>query len=275
MKIELRNVSFRYPSGVLALDQVDLQIASGELVAIVGENGAGKTTLVKLLNGLLRPTQGSVHIGDWDTAQHTTAQLAARVGLLFQNPDDQLFERDVAREVAFGPRNLGVRQREISRRVKAALKLVGLEGEIKSHPYDLAQPQRKLLALAATIAMQTPIVVLDEPTIGQDERGRQAIGRIVQDLHKIGRTLVLITHDLDFCAQHAQRVIVMLNGFVHADGPAGEVLAQTDRLAQAAVQPPQLVRLAQSLRMPQAPLTVDEFVSAYTQWRRKKKKARS
>lgn len=275
MNIELRGVSFRYPSGVLALDRIDLSIPSGQFVAIVGENGAGKTTLVKLLNGLLRPNQGQVSIGDWDTAGHTTAQLAGRVGFLFQNPDDQLFERDVAREVGYGPRNLGLAPREVSRRVKAALKTVGLQDEIRSHPYDLTQPQRKLLALAATIAMQTPIVVLDEPTIGQDERGRQTIGRIVQDLHTIGRTLVVITHDVDFCAEHAQRVVVMLNGRVHLDGAAGQVLGQSRKLAEAAVLPPQLVRLAQALRMPAAPLSPDEFVSAYTQWRRKKKKSRS
>ena len=111
MNIELSGLSFRYPSGVLALDQVDLRIPSGQLVAILGENGAGKTTLVKMLNGLLRPSQGQVRIGEWDAAEHTTAQLASRVGFLFQNPDDQLFERDVAREVAYGPRNLGQAER--------------------------------------------------------------------------------------------------------------------------------------------------------------------
>src|SRR5690606_15237313 len=117
-------VSFRYPSEVQTLDEVNVENASGEVVGILGENGAGKTTLVKLLNGLLRPSQGQVWIGDWDAAQHSTASLAARVGFLFQNPDDQLFERSVEREVAYGPRNLGASEREIKRRVKQALALV-------------------------------------------------------------------------------------------------------------------------------------------------------
>ena len=271
MKIELQDVSFQYPSGVWAVDSVSLSIPPGQLVAIVGENGAGKTTLVKMLNGLLRPTRGKVWVGNWDTAEYSPAKLAARVGFLFQNPDDQLFERTVAREVAYGPQNLGVGLAEVESRVQSALELVGLQDEAGAHPYDLPQPQRKLLALAATIAMETPILVLDEPTIGQDEAGQQAVGRILQDLHTMGRTLVMITHDVDFCAEHAQRLVVMLDGRVHLDGPAQHVFAQARKLAQAAVTPPQLVRLAKSLRMPGAPLTVDEFVSDYKQWRKKKK----
>lgn len=271
MKIDLQDVSFQYPSGVWAVDSVSLSIPSGKLVVILGENGAGKTTLVKLLNGLLRPTKGTVWVGDWNAAEHSPARLAGRVGFLFQNPDDQLFERSVAREVAYGPQNLGMSPAEVRRRVQAALELVGLQGDADAHPYDLPQPHRKLLALAATIAMDTPVLVLDEPTIGQDEVGRQAVGRILQDLHTMGRTLVVITHDVDFCAEHAQRVVVMLDGRVHLDGPTGRVFAQAGELAQAAVTPPQLVRLAKSLKMPSTPLTVDEFVSDYKQWRKKKK----
>jgi energy-coupling factor transport system ATP-binding protein len=273
MKLQVSDVSFTYPSGVLALDSVDLHIEPGELVAIVGENGAGKTTLIKMLNGLLHPTQGQVNVGDWDTRQHSTAELAERVGFLFQNPDEQLFERTVEREVAFGPRNLGASAAEVKRRVRAALKLVGLEDDAQAHPYDLPQTERKLLALAATVAMDSPVLVLDEPTIGQDARGRQRIGRIVKNLHKQGRTLVLITHDVDFCAELAQRVIVMAGGRIIADGPAGEVLAQQATLQRASVTPPQLVRLALALRMPTRPLDVKEFVEAYSQWRKRKKKA--
>ncbi|MBX3002998.1 MAG: ATP-binding cassette domain-containing protein [Anaerolineales bacterium] len=272
MNLNVKDVAFRYPSGVLALDNVSLEVPSGQVLGILGENGAGKTTLVKLFNGLLRPSQGQVWIGDWNTAEHSTAALAARVGFLFQNPDNQLFERSVAREVAYGPRNQGAAEGEVQRRVQAALSMVGLQHEADSHPYDLPQPQRKLLALAATIAMQTPILVLDEPTIGQDEVGRKAIGRIVSKLHNMGRTLIMITHDVDFCAQHAQRILVMLKGKVHADGPAGSILAQTQTLDEAQVAPPQLVRLAQALKMPAVPLTVEDFVDEYKQWRKKRKK---
>lgn len=272
MNLRIENASFRYPSGVLALDSVTLEIPSGQLVGILGENGAGKTTLVKLFNGLLRPSQGRVWVGDWDTAEHSTAALATRVGFLFQNPDDQLFERTVGREVAYGPRNQGASEAQVQQRVAQALQLVGLQAFADSHPYDLPQPQRKLLALAATIAMDTPILVLDEPTIGQDEVGRKAIGEIVSHLHQMGRTLIIITHDVDFCAEYAQRILVMLKGRIHAEGAAAKVLAQTSTLDKAEVAPPQLVRLAQALNMPAAPLTVEDFVNEYRQWRKKKKK---
>ncbi len=271
MNLRVEGVSFRYPSGVLALDGIDLDIPSGQLLAILGENGAGKTTLVKLFNGLLRPSRGKVYIGDWDSAEHSTAALARRVGFLFQNPDDQLFERTLAREVAYGPRNLGVGEAEVQRRVTRALKLVGLQDMAEAHPYDLPQPQRKLLALAATIAMDTPILVLDEPTIGQDEVGRGAISRILTDLHRMGRTLIMISHDMDFCAQHAERMLVMLNGKIHLEGSAMDVVGQTQKLDEAEVAPPQLVRLAHALKMPGTPLTVDDFVDEYKQWRKKKK----
>jgi energy-coupling factor transport system ATP-binding protein len=274
MNINFDQVSFTYPSGVKALDNVSLAIRSGELVAIVGENGAGKTTLVKMLNALLRPEIGDVKIGDWNTAERTTAQLAARVGFLFQNPDDQLFERSVRREVGFGPQNLGWTKAKTKKQVSSALRQVGLDGQADVNPYDLPPHQRKLLALASTLAMETPILVLDEPSIGQDADGRKRIGRILQNLHKIGRTQLLISHDLDFCAEHAERVIVMVDGRILADGPAAEVLARSQTLAKAAVIPPQLVRLAQALKMPSAPLTVKDFLRTYATWHKRKKKKR-
>jgi energy-coupling factor transport system ATP-binding protein len=272
MKLRFEDVSFTYPSGVRALDSIDLEIESGEIVAIIGENGAGKTTLVKMLNGLLRPSEGRVHVGDWNAAEHSTANLAARVGFLFQNPDEQLFERTVEREVAFGPRNLGLTERKVKSRVRAALKQVGLESAAKTHPYDLSQAERKLVALAATLAMDTPVLVLDEPSIGQDAAGRAAIGRILQDLHKMGRTLVMISHDVDFCAELAQRVLVMADGRIQADGSAQDVFAKSRVLKQAAVTPPQLLRLAQALRLSGAPLSVREFVSLYAARRSKAKR---
>ncbi len=273
MKLGFENVSFWYPPSVRALDSIDLSIESGELVAIVGENGAGKTTLVKLLNGLLRPTRGQVWVGDWNTNDHSTAELATRVGFLFQNPDEQLFERSVEREVAYGPHNLKLSVRERRRRVSTALKQTNLADRAKTHPYDLSQTDRKLVALAATLAMETPVLVLDEPTIGQDAGGRARIGRILRDLHTMGRTQLLITHDLDFCAEHAGRVVVMADGHILADGPAEQVLARRQVLKRAAVTPPQLVRLAQSLKLPSKPLDVKEFASVYSKWRRKQKRS--
>ena len=270
MKLRWENVSFTYPTGVRALDDVDLTIESGELVAIVGENGAGKTTLVKLLNRLLRPDQGKVWVGDWNAAEHSTAELAARVGFLFQNPDEQLFERTVRREVAFGPRNLRMAEKKIRGQANAALKAVGLDAQAERHPYDLSVSDRKMLTLAACLAMNNPVLVLDEPSIGQDAAGRARIGRILKDLHIMGRTLLLISHDLDFCAEYAHRVVVMADGHILADGPAAQVLTQNEVLERSAIIPPQLVRLAQGLRLPSTPLNVRDFVRVYSTWRRKK-----
>jgi energy-coupling factor transport system ATP-binding protein len=261
MNIAVERVSFSYPSGVLALRDVSLTITAGESVAVIGENGAGKTTLAKHLNGLLKPAHGSVRVGDWDTREHTIAQLARRVGYVFQNPDEQLFEDSVWSEVAFGPRNLGQSEAEIKANVGAALAQVGLEAAAKTHPYDLQATQRKFVALAAILAMRTLVVMLDEPTTGQDARGLARIGEIVEALKAEGRTVLTISHDIDFCAEHFERVVVMSRGQMLADGPAGAVLAQSELLTQAAVEPPQLARLAAALGLPGAPRTVAEFVT--------------
>lgn len=272
MKLHLEDVSFSYPSGVQALDQVNLVISPGEIVAIVGENGAGKTTLAKHFNGLLRPSQGRVWVGDWDAADKSTAQLAARVGFVFQNPDEQLFEASAEKEVAFGPRNLGLAPAEVQSRVRRALRQVGLGAKAGVNPYDMQPFERKLLALASTLAMQSPALVLDEPSMGQDAAGKQRIGGILQTLQAGGRTVIFISHDLDFCAAYAQRVIVMAAGRILADGAPGEVLSQTRLLQQAAVRPPQLLRLAQALKLPGAPLSAAEFVDLYAARRERKRR---
>jgi energy-coupling factor transport system ATP-binding protein len=260
MNVTIDDVAFTYPSGTHALRGVTLRLEAGEAVAIVGENGAGKTTLVKHLNGLLKPTTGRVLVGDWDTREHTVAQMAARVGYVFQNPDDQIVERSVGEEVAFGPRHLGRTPAEQAADAAAALELVELGAHAKTHPYDLTVAQRKLVTLASVLAMRTPVVIFDEPTMGQDARGVRLIGRIVDGLKAEGRTVIIITHDIDFCAVHFGRVVVMADGQVLADGPAAEVLARADLLATTNVEPPQLVRLAQALALPRAPLTVEGFV---------------
>ncbi len=263
MRLSIEAVSFTYPTGVRALKDICLGIESGEAIALVGENGAGKTTLVKHFNGLLKPKTGRVLVGDWDTSQHSTAHLAQRVGYVFQNPDDQLFERNVWKEVAFGPRNLGLSDSEVEKRVENALELVALSDQADHHPYDLHASQRKLVAIAATIAMDTPVVILDEPTTGQDAVGMARIGVIVDSLKSAGYTVIAISHDLDFCSEHFKRMVVMSEGTILADGPISEILLRPELLRQAAVEPPQLVRLALALGYDQAPRTPAEFVTAY------------
>ncbi|MEK7326006.1 MAG: ABC transporter ATP-binding protein [Chloroflexota bacterium] len=262
MNIQITSLTFTYPSGVTALRDVSLSISSGESVAIIGQNGAGKTTLVKHLNGLLKPTSGSARVGEWDTREHSVAKLAARVGYVFQNPDEQLFQQTLRAEVMFGPKNLGWGVEKVEAQTEAALAMVGLSEAAGRHPYDLSPGERKRAALAAVLAMDTPIVVFDEPTTGQDDAGVALVGNIVDDLHARGKTVITITHDIDFCAEHFERVAVMAEGRILLDGPGRDVLAQAETLARAYVDPPQLVRLAQRLGMRATPLRVEEFVRA-------------
>ena len=262
MDLRIDSLSFSYPSGVEALRGVSLSIRSGESLAVVGQNGAGKTTLVKHLNGLLRPTNGEVWVGDWDTRQHSVAELSSRVGYVFQNPDDQLFQSKVQAEVMFGPQNLKWPADRVAQLSKMALEMVRLTGMAERHPYDLSPGERKRVALAAVLAMDTPVVVLDEPTTGQDYAGVDLIGEIVEWLKGQAKTVLTITHDIDFCAEHFERVIVMTGGQIILDGPSREVLSATETLAVSDVEPPQIMRLARGLGMVGRPLSVEEFVSA-------------
>ncbi|MCC7187526.1 MAG: ABC transporter ATP-binding protein, partial [Anaerolineales bacterium] len=212
MNIEIHNLTFSYPTGVQALRGLSLTIQSGEQVAIVGQNGAGKTTLVKHLNGLLQPTSGSVKIGDWDTREHSVAKMARRVGYVFQNPDEQLFSKNVGIEVAFGPKNLGMSGEQVQRRVKEALAMVELSDKTETNPYDLSATWRKMVALASVIAMDTDIVIFDEPTTGQDAANIARIANVIKILRERGKTIITITHDIDFCAENFERVIAMSQG---------------------------------------------------------------
>jgi energy-coupling factor transport system ATP-binding protein len=224
--IEFEAVSFAYPDGTVALDGVSLRVEPGELVAIVGQNGSGKSTLVRHLDGLLRPTSGRVLLGDRDIRRAHVAELAGRVGLAFQNPDRQLFAGRASTEVGFGPRNLGLRGAPLEDRVAAALEAVGLSADVASNPYDLGYSRRKLLALASVLAMRTPILVLDEPTTGQDARGVARVRAVVAAAAGEGRTVVAISHDMRFVAECFRRVIVMRAGRVVLDGAPESVFGE-------------------------------------------------
>jgi energy-coupling factor transport system ATP-binding protein len=216
--IEVRDLVHVYPDGTRAIDDVTLSIGAGESVAIVGQNGSGKTTLVRHFNGLLRPTAGEVFVDGADVRGRRVAHLAAIVGLAFQDPDRQIFAGRVRAEVEFGPRNLGKRGAELTAAVDAALEATGLIGDAAANPYDLGYSRRKLLALASILAMRTPVVVLDEPTTGQDARGVARVQAVVRDLSAAGRTVIGISHDMRFVAETFGRVVVMRAGKVVLDG---------------------------------------------------------
>jgi energy-coupling factor transport system ATP-binding protein len=262
MKIALTDLYFTYPTGVDALQGISLTIDPGEQVAIVGQNGAGKTTLVKHFNGLLLPTRGQVLVGDWNTRKHSVAKLARRIGYVFQNPDEQLFSRNVGTEIAFGPRNLGYEDDKIQRLVKDAMKMTELTDKTETNPYDLSVTWRKMVALASVLSMDTDIIILDEPTTGQDAVNIARIAHVIKTLRECGRTVITITHDIDFCAENFERVIALSQGKVLLDGQAREVLGQEEILATTYVDPPQLTRLGKRLGLKETVRNQEEFLNA-------------
>ena len=241
--------------GVRALDGVDVTIGTGERVVLIGQNGSGKTTLVRHLNGLLRPTEGRVTVDRADAASLTVAQLASRVGLVFQDPDRQIFAGSVRAEVEFGPRNLGRAGSDLRAAVADALTATGLAGEEETNPYDLGGSRRKLLALASVLAMRTPVLVLDEPTTGQDARGVERVRAVIAAVADEGRTVLAISHDMRFVAETFDRVIVMRAGRIVLDGTPTEVFAADawDVLGSTHLEPPLAAVLGDRLRVGSTP----------------------
>ena len=247
--LEVEDLAHRYPNGVQALRSVSLRFAPGEAVAILGQNGSGKTTMVKHLNGLLRPDRGGVRIDGRSTEGDRVDELAATIGFVFQNPDDQLFERTVEREASFGPRNLGMDTATIRRMVERSLEAVGLTNVMDTNPYDLDLSRRKLVSLASVLAMDPAILVLDEPTTGQDPVGIARVGAVVRGMRDAGRTVIAITHDMEFAATNFDRVVIMREGQAIADGPPSELLAVPNQalLRTTGLTPPPAARIAAAL----------------------------
>lgn len=238
--LELEDVTFEYPGGVRALEGVSLRVEPGETVAVIGQNGSGKSTLARQLIGLLRPTKGGVRIAGRDIRDVHVAEIARLVGLAFQDPDRQIFAGRVRAEVEFGPRNLGVRGAQLDQIVAASLDAVGLGEELEAHPYDLGYSRRKLLSLASIIALRSPILILDEPTTGQDARGVAMVERLVASLATAGRTVIAVTHDMRFAAETFGRIVVMRAGRVILDGSPTDVFAESSwpALASTYLEPP-------------------------------------
>ena len=225
--VEAHGLTFRYPDGRLALDAVDLRVGHGERVAVLGPNGAGKTTLMLHLNGLLRG-EGALQVAGLEVGQRTLRDVRARVGLVFQDPDDQLFMPTVAEDVAFGPLKLGLDAEGAQRRVDAALRAVGMVAAADRAPHTLSLGQRRRVAIATVLAMEPELLVLDEPSANLDPRARRELVAVVGGLPG---TLLLVTHDLPLAAQLCDRAVILDAGRVVADGPCDEVLADDDLLA--------------------------------------------
>lgn len=257
------DLSFTYPDGTRALSGISLEIPAGSRIAIIGQNGSGKSTLVRHYNGLLRATAGQVLVDGKPVGRRHVADLARMVGISFQNPDQQIFSGRVRAEVAFGARNVGLRGEELDQRINAALETVGLIQQADTNPYDLGFSERKLLALASILAMDTPAIVLDEPTTGQDAKGVQRVREIVEQLGRDGRTIVAISHDMRFVAEMFERVAVLREGRLILDGTVNEAFAQENWpiLESTYLEPPIPARLGARLGLGSTPTTV-AFVDA-------------
>jgi cobalt/nickel transport system ATP-binding protein len=221
-------VGFAYPDGHPALDEVNLQIAAGERVALLGPNGAGKTTLALHLNGILSPSRGSVRISGMPVTKPNLAEIRRRVGIVFQDPDDQLFMPTVRDDVAFGPRNLGLPPDEVEQRVSSALTQVQLLEFADRPPHHLSFGQRRRAAVATVLAMQPDVLVLDEPSSNLDPAARRELAEVLDQLDV---TVLMITHDLPYALQLCPRALILAGGRIQADGSTAEMLSDADLLA--------------------------------------------
>ena len=260
--ISVENVSFHYPGGSDVLQNVNLQIIDGEFIAIMGENGAGKTTLVKMFNGLLKPNHGKVLVDATDTRERSVAQLSRNVGLIFQNPDHQLFAETVADELSFSMKNFGFKDEVIQRRVTNLLTALDLDRYERSSPFVLSGGERKRVALAAILAWDPKHVIMDEPTIGQDYLQKDRLRNFIVQLVSQGKTVVIVTHDIEFVAECKPRVVLLSRGSVVADGPASEILTNRLVVEQASLVMPQISTLMNSLKELEAPPGIIDAYSA-------------
>ena len=258
-QFRIEKLDFSYLADIPVLEDLNMKLDQRP-TAIIGQNGAGKTTLVKLLKGLLKPVSGSIYFHGEDISGKTVAMLAGSVGYVFQNPDDQIFKYNVMDEVLFGPLNIGMDPEQAKKEAAWALELTGLSGKEKENPYDLELYERKMTAIASVLAMDTDVLILDEPTIAQDWKGRQIIGSIIRSLSGRGKLVIAILHDMDFVAENFERVIIMAHGQVLADGTAKEVFAQEEVLKKARLQKPYVMQLSEALGYEKSYLTVEELL---------------
>ena len=261
--LELDHVSFTYPNGFEAVKDLCLAVDPGEKVAVIGENGAGKTTMAKLVNGLLRPTAGDVRVNGGSTRAKTVACIARDVGFVFQNPDDQIFNSSIFREITYTHRyNKSLPPSELEKRVREALGLIGLEGKEEENPYNLSYSHRKFITIGTVIMQDPRLVILDEPTAGQDLEGMDRLAEIIDYFHRRNTAVIVIAHDMEFVARCFDRAIVMAHGAIILDDSVRSSFWNLPALREAALQQPYISQLARGLGLPGEVLAVDEFIAA-------------
>lgn len=247
--IEFIDVSFSYDKkGITVLNNLTFKIEKGEFVAIVGKNGAGKTTLLKHINGLLRPTIGQVKIEDENIVKKPLSEMAMTVGLAFQNPNHQLFAETVMKELEFGPKNLGSHSNEIEEKIQEIAEHFGITHLLERNPLELSGGERRLVSIASVLTMNQSILVLDEPTFGQDYRQKKRLGNFLKSLSEKGITVIVVSHDLNFILDFAQRIIVVSQGEILKDESTFDILSDEILLEKSDLAQPVLLNLAINLR---------------------------
>jgi energy-coupling factor transport system ATP-binding protein len=241
--LEVKDLHYSYSTGLKALKGINLTVEDGEFLAIMGPNGAGKTTLIKHFNGLLKPTTGAVLVNGVSTSDVSVAKLSRKVGFVFQNPDHQLFSETVEEEIAFALHNFGFEDDVIEKQVDWALNLLDVLQYRKTSPFMLSGGERKRVALACILAWDPQMIILDEPTIGQDHHQKEKLQQFILQLNKQKKTVVVVTHDIEFVAECNPRVILMREGKILVDGKAQHILTDPGVLAQASIVLPQITKI--------------------------------
>lgn len=245
--INVKDVHFSYDKEKEALHGINLKIYKGDYIALIGQNGAGKTTLAKHFNSLFKPSSGSITVCGKNTLKEEPNTLSKHIGYVFQNPDNQIFSTSVYKEMEYGLKNAGFTPEESDKRIHEIADMLGLTDVLQEHPFSLGKGERQRIAVASILVLKPEILVVDEPTTGQDWDGIQNMMKLIDELHKKGTTIVMITHDMDVVASHANRVVVMTKGQVVADGTVREVFKQSETLSNAFVSRPQIAELSEKL----------------------------
>jgi len=263
--IETQDLSFIYPTGTIeALNGVNLKINQGEFISILGQNGSGKTTLTKHFNGILQPTQGKVFINGVDTTTATISDLARIVGYCYQNPNHQICCPSVLEEIEFGPKNLKIPKEDREQRITQITRELKLEDVLEANPFSLSLGDKLRVTVASIIAMEPQVVIVDEPTTGQDYRGGREMMEMMNTLNQKGVTIVVITHDMNIAAEYTERVVLMKEGRIIADGPTKEIFSQAEVLRKTFLKPPQITRIGQAMTaygIPPDVLSIDEMLT--------------
>jgi energy-coupling factor transport system ATP-binding protein len=260
--VEADHVGFSYAeSQAKALDDVNLKVHKGDFLAVIGQNGSGKTTLVKNIVALLKPTEGILRVGGLDVRKVKTWQLADKVGIVFQNPDIQLFSESVVKELSFGPKAMGFTPERASERMSYVAERFGLKDLMNESPGEVDKGTRQKIAIAAVVVLDPQTLIIDEPTTGQDPDSARQIMNIASQMNKEGKTIIMITHSMPLVAEYAKKAMVLSDGHVLFQGLVKNVYQETEMLKKASLKPPQIIQLAHLLKIPQRILSIDDMYS--------------